>query len=76
MKRYTVYYSKHYQIDVDARDEEHAIEKAHNISLDKWMDGEGDTTAELLSDETEGRLWAFVWGEGYADKTPKLMAWG
>jgi hypothetical protein len=74
MKRYTVFYTKAYQIDVNARDEQHAIDKAHNISLDKWMEGDGDTTAEVYSDDIEARLWVFVWGL-YTDKTSKFMAW-
>ena len=75
MKQYTVFYSHAYQIDVFAKNEEAAIEKAHTISYDKWMMVAGDSTAEEYPEPAENRLWAFVWGEGYEDQTPRFLMW-
>ena len=31
--------------------------------------------AEWQTEPTENRIWAFVWGEGYEDQTPRFLMW-
>ena len=75
MKQYTVFYSHDYQIYVFAENEQAAIDKAHTISYDNWNMVVGDSTAKEYPKPTENRIWAFVWGEGYEDQTPRFLMW-